>query len=45
MIPDPQEHVRAQLRKHRERRYRGGVRPAREIAMEATARRHRPPER
>jgi len=42
MIPDPEEYARAQMRRHLERRYRAGTRPAREIAMRAAARRNRP---
>jgi hypothetical protein len=39
MIPQPEENVRARIRRLRERRYRATPRPAREIAMRAAARR------
>ncbi len=42
MIPDPEQYVRYRAREPRDRVYRNGTRPAREIAIRAAARRSRP---
>jgi len=42
MMTDPEEYARHHARQTREHRYRYGTRPAREIAIHATARRTRP---